>query len=433
MSAILNTMYNHYLTAYAPSGTTRYDTHKKSELRAVYNSIVKINKNTPWYLPVKKLDVQQFAIGLKEGARDLHNTIASLGGLEETDLLSKKTAYSTDPDIASVNYVGKYMVGEEDPSMELEVQELAVAQENMGNFLPAGKVGLSPDTYSFDININDMNYEFQFTLGENESNRDLQDRLARLINNSDIGLKAKVQDASGRSSLVLESEATGLTAGKKELFRVSDEHTSKSRGAVNYLGIDYTSRPASNARFTVNGESYSTASNSFTYEKKFDVSLHGISAEGHPVTIGLKTNVESLTDNVVQLTEGYNRFLHGTSNYLDSQPRSRHVVREMGQIISMYQDSLRAMGVSRQEDGSLTVDRTKLSNAVVSSEDVADTFHTLKDFSNMLLRKSNQISLNPMQYVDQTIVAYKNPNPGHNYANPYVSSAYSGMIFNGYC
>lgn len=76
MSAILNTMYNHYLTAYAPSGTTRYDTHKKSELRAVYNSIVKINKNTPWYLPVKKLDVQQFAIGLKEGARDLHNTIA---------------------------------------------------------------------------------------------------------------------------------------------------------------------------------------------------------------------------------------------------------------------------------------------------------------------------------------------------------------------
>ena len=51
----------------------------------------------------------------------------------------------------------------------------------------------------------------------------------------------------------------------------------------------------------------------------------------------------------------------------------------------------------------------------------------------MLLRKSNQISINPMQYVDQTIVAYKNPNPGRNYANPYVSSAYSGMIFNGYC
>ncbi len=432
MSAILNTLHNNYLTAYAPSSITRYDTHKKSELRAVYNSIVKLNKDLPWYLPIKRSDAQQFAVGLKESARDLHNTIASLGGLDEADLLSKKTAFSSDPDIASVNYVGSYTPGEENPSISLEVQELALPQENMGNFLPAGKVGLSPDTYSFDVNINDMNYEFQFTLGDNETNRDLQERLARLINNSGIGLKARVQDATGRSSLVLESEATGLTSGKTELFRISDEHTSKAKGAVNYLGIDYISRPASNARFTIDGEPGSTASNSFIYEKKYDISLHSITPEGHPVTIGLKTNVESLTDNVVQLTEGYNRFLLGANNYLDSQPRSRHVVREMGQIISLYQDSLKALGVNRQENGTLEVDRTKLSNAVVKSEDVADTFHPLKDFSNLLLRKSSQISLNPMQYVDQTVVAYKNP-AGHNYANPYVSSAYSGMIFNGYC
>ncbi|MBD5529163.1 MAG: hypothetical protein HDR02_12295, partial [Lachnospiraceae bacterium] len=368
----------------------------------------------------------------KESARDLHNTIASLGGLDEADLLSKKTAFSSDPDIASVNYVGSYTPGEENPSISLEVQELALPQENMGNFLPASKVGLSPDTYSFDVNINDMNYEFQFTLGDGETNRDLQERLARLINNSGIGLKARVQDATGRSSLVLESEATGLTSGKTELFRISDEHTSKARGAVNYLGIDYISRPASNARFTIDGEPGSTASNSFTYEKKYDISLHSITPEDHPVTIGLKTNVESLTDNVVQLTEGYNRFLLGANNYLDSQPRSRHVVREMGQIISLYQDSLKALGVNRQENGTLEVDRAKLSNTVIESEDVADTFHTLKDFSNLLLRKSSQISLNPMQYVDQIVVAYKNP-VGHNYANPYVSSAYSGMIFNGYC
>ena len=145
MSAILNTVHNNYLAAYAPSSITRYDTHKKSELRAVYNSIVKINKDSPWYLPVKRLDVQQFAIGLKEGARDLHNTIASLGGLEEADLLSKKTAFSSDEDIASATYVGTYVPGEENPSITLEVQELAVSQENMGNFLPTGKVGLSPD------------------------------------------------------------------------------------------------------------------------------------------------------------------------------------------------------------------------------------------------------------------------------------------------
>lgn len=432
MSTILNTMHNHYMTAYAPTGLTRYDAHKKSELRAIYNSIVKMNKESPWYLPVRRPDVQQFAVGLKESARDLHNTIASLGGLEEADLLSKKTAFSSDPDTVTATYIGTYVPGEDTPSFSMEVQDLAVSQENMGNFLPAGKVSLPPDTYSFDVSINDMNYEFQFTLGNNEINRDLQGRLAKLINNSGIGLKARIQDATGRSSLVLESEATGLAAGKTELFRISDEHTSKSRGAVEYLGIDYISRPASNAHFTVDGESCSTASNRFTYGNKFDITLKGVSPEGRPVTVGLKTNVESLTDNVIQLTEGYNRFLKGASNYLEFQPRSRHVTHEMGQIIAMYQDSLKAMGVTSQEDGTLEVDRSKLSNAVVSAEDVTDTFHTLRDFSNLLLRKSSQISLNPMHYVDQTIVAYKNP-VGHNYVNPYMSSSYSGMIFNGYC
>lgn len=33
-SAALNTIYNHYLSAYAPKGTTRYDAHKRSELKS---------------------------------------------------------------------------------------------------------------------------------------------------------------------------------------------------------------------------------------------------------------------------------------------------------------------------------------------------------------------------------------------------------------
>ena len=36
-----------------------------------------------------------------------------------------------------------------------------------------------------------------------------------------------------------------------------------------------------------------------------------------------------------------------------------------------------------------------------------------------------------MQYVEKTIVAYKNP--GHNFPAPYAASAYSGMMFNYYC
>lgn len=43
----LNTVYNFYMTTYAPKTNSRYDTHKKSELRSVYNSIVDQNKDAP--------------------------------------------------------------------------------------------------------------------------------------------------------------------------------------------------------------------------------------------------------------------------------------------------------------------------------------------------------------------------------------------------
>ena len=50
MGAVLNTVYNNYLAAYSPRQLTKYDTHKKSELRSVYKSIVKLNKDAMPYL-----------------------------------------------------------------------------------------------------------------------------------------------------------------------------------------------------------------------------------------------------------------------------------------------------------------------------------------------------------------------------------------------
>lgn len=39
-----------------------------------------------------------------------------------------------------------------------------------------------------------MNYEFQFNINEGDTNRQIMDRLSRLINNADIGIQANVAD-----------------------------------------------------------------------------------------------------------------------------------------------------------------------------------------------------------------------------------------------
>lgn len=429
--SVLTSVYNNYLTTYTPKSLTRYDTHKKSELRGVYNSIVKLNKESPWYLPTTSKNTQQYAIDLKENARELHNTIAQLGGLEESGLFSKKSAFSTNENIASAVYIGEAAPDGASPRFQLEVRTLASPQENMGLYLREGNVQLPADTYSFDIAINDMNYEFQFSIGEAETNREVQERLARLINNSNIGIKASVTESDSRTSLRLLSEATGLPSGKDCIFTVSDDHTSKASGTVAYFGLDYTSRDATNAQFLINGEDRFATSNHFTIGKLFEMELKGVSPEGESIEIGLKQDVESLTDNITNLVCGYNSFVQAAASYIDSQSKSRQLIQEMKGIADLYQPSLQSMGLHIQEDGTMQIDNGLLKQTASESRDISETFNYIKDFSNMLLHKSSEVSLNPMNYVERTIVAYKNP--GRNFVSAYATSPYSGMMFNGYC
>ncbi len=431
MGTVLNTVYNNYLSTYTPKSLTRYDSHKKSELRSVYNSIVKLNKESPWYLPTTNKDTQHYAVDIKENARDLHNTLAKLGALEENGLFDKKSAYSSNPQVVDATFIGSHAPEDAASSFSIEVQALASSQENMGLFLNNEKIQLKPDNYSFDVAINDMNYEFQFSIGEEETNRDVQERLVRLINNSDIGIKASLIEEDTHTALRLESNATGLPIGKSQIFTISDNHTSKTAGTVNYFGLDYTSREASDARFLINGEEKTASSNHFTIGKLFEVSLNNLSPADEPTQIGLKTDIDSLTDNVTHLISGYNDFVKAVSTYLDSQPRSKQLVREMRGIAGLYHNSLQSMGVNLTEDGTLEVNQSSLRNVALHSDNILETFGNLKHFSNALLKKSNQVSLSPMDYVDKTIVAYKNP--GHNFVSPYAASAYSGMMFNGYC
>lgn len=433
-NAIQDNVYNYYLTAYAPKNAGKYDAHKKSELRGIYNSIIKLNKESPLYLLQNRRESAQFAMGIKENARELHMDIASLGGsLDSRELLDRKVAYSDDEDLVSARFIGDSSVSDFVPTLEMEVQSLAATQVNLGNFLKNdGPIALPPDTYSFDIGINDMNYEFQFGIRPGETNRGILDRLGRLITNSHIGLTAEIVDGEeNTSALRIESEATGLKSGKDRLFTVSDEKTSKASGMVSYLGVDYISREASNAQFTINGDPREAYANNFTLDNYYEIELRGVTPEEKgPTTIGLKADYESLADNVVQLAGSFNSFLNAVEKFKASHSSSGKLKGEMAGITSLYKKDFTDIGLNVQEDGSIAVDRGTLSKAI-QSDDADDRFRVIRNFTQQIFRKTDQISLNPMQYVDKTVVAYKNP--GHNLPCPYLSSNYTGMLFNYYC
>lgn len=429
----LMNVYNFYMPTYAPKSSTPYDSHKKSDLRKVYNSIVKMNKESPLFILDTSKESQRFAVGMKENARELRNTIASLGGLDEEELLNKKVAYSSNENIATASYIGSSNPDEDTSSYEVEVRRLASTQVNMGNFLADEEnISLTPDTYSFNVSIDDLNYEFQFSIKATDTNRDVQDRLSRLINNANIGMTAQViEDGHGNSSLRMESNATGLKDGKYYQFTISDQRTSKASGAVDYLGLDYVASPPTDASFLVNDEEISSTSNHYTIEHTYNVQLKGVSSEeGETASIGLKTDVESLAENINTLVNGYNSFLKAVAEYSEDQPKSNRLFNEMSSVARVYAKGLTQAGLNLNLDGTLEVDGDVLRQKAMS-DNARESFSSMKGFTNSVLRKSNQVALNPMNYVNNVIVSYKNP--GKNFATPYITSAYSGMMFNGYC
>ena len=433
-NTIMTTIYNHYMTTYSPKKSdARLDSHNKSELKNIYSSILKLNKEAPLYIYDRSEETTSFALSLKENTRQLQRTILNTAGNKENDLFKNKVAFSSNEDVVSVKYVGDNNGRqEEDDSYEVEVQNLASSQINVGYSLPHDEKILKPGTYSFDVNSNNMAYEFQFTVGEDDTNIDVQNKLARLFNHANIGLNASItDDTENSSSLRIESSHTGDgNPPGTPLFNIRNTSNNSNVDVVDFLGIDYIAQDASNAHFTINGEEHSTASNQFTINQAFELTLKGVSPDyGEPVTIGLKANVDSLKDNIYNLISGYNTFLQAADKYRELTS-SNKLSFEAKSVAKLYRNELDAIGINITENGSLSINDSLLTQTA-ESDDAYDLLSPLKDFSSSLFNKGEEISRDPLHYANQRIVAYKKP--GNNFISPYATSNYSGLLFNYYC
>ncbi len=70
--AKIDNAYAYYISTYAQKTVSRYDSHKKSELRKVYNKIVKINKDSPLYKIPNLTDAKKIC-HRHQGKRALHS------------------------------------------------------------------------------------------------------------------------------------------------------------------------------------------------------------------------------------------------------------------------------------------------------------------------------------------------------------------------
>lgn len=428
--------YAYYLSTYGQNRPTRYDSHKKSDLRKVYNAIVKTNREAPLYKLSGEDEVARYAIDIKENAKAIQNVVASLSDTygDFSDSFRRKVAVSSDEASVGVRYVGDGTETTELESFNIEVKQLSSPQVNVGNFLKDNEKDFASGSYSFDLDIGNAAYEFQFNINDNENNLDVMRKLAGLVNRSSLGINATIkhstaEDGSPASALTLTSRQTGRSS-EAPLFKITSSMDGGSTQTLETLGIETITQEASNSRFLFNGEELQSLSNSFTINDTFELVLNGISPEGQPAEISFKTDVDAVADNVMSLVNAFNGILEIAQNSsAEATGDTNKLFNEMSSVSRSRRESLGDIGLDVADNGTITLNKEKL-EAAIQPDRAEKTFGRLSSFKNAIGAKADAVAINPMNYVNKVVVNYKNP--GKTFTAPYFSSVYSGMMLDRY-
>lgn len=428
VTVMISSVYSYYLSQYGNKSNSKYDSHTRTQLKNTYSKVVKINSQTPVYKLDLSTAAQKYAIDLKEHARALENITEDLSDGADGTMTFKKSAVSSNASAVNASYITDFGAASDDESFDINVKQLACSQLNTGNYLQPRSKHIKPGEYSFDLSINDVIYEFQFKVDNSETTNNIQNKIARLINRSNIGLTANIkEDSLGNTAINIESESTGINGTTPVIFSIKSDDANNQL-LIDTLGLDRVTQYPSNAIFDVDGDELSSMSNSITINKAYDVKLSKVTEE--PVTISLKADADSIVESLNELVAGYNNLISVTNDENNNHFQGTEKLQnEIASIARSYKKQLADSGLSLNKDGTISADKEVIINAD-NKDALSHIYESLNSFKNSIKEKAENIALNPMDYVNNKIIAYKNPL--RSFPDPYNLSAYTGMMFNGY-
>lgn len=428
VTVMISSVYSYYLSQYGNKSNSKYDSHTRTQLKNTYSKVVKINSQTPVYKLDLSTAAQKYAIDLKEHARALENITEDLSDGADGTMTFKKSAVSSNASAVNASYITDFGAASNDESFDINVKQLACSQLNTGNYLQPRSKHIKPGEYSFDLSINDVIYEFQFKVDNSETTNNIQNKIARLINRSNIGLTANIkEDSLGNTAINIESESTGINGTTPVIFSIKSDDAN-NQPLIDTLGLDRVTQYPANAIFDVDGDERSSMSNSITINKAYDVKLSKVTEE--PVTISLKADADSIVESLNELVAGYNNLISVTNDENNNHFQGTEKLQnEIASIARSYKKQLADSGLSLNKDGTISADKEVIINAN-NKDALSHIYESLNSFKNSIKEKAEDIALNPMDYVNNKIIAYKNPL--RSFPDPYNLSAYTGMMFNGY-
>lgn len=426
-------IYNYLISDYVNRENTRSNSfaHKKSELKKIYGDIVKISKDTPSYLIHPSIEAQSFALQLKESSLGLQNTLIALKSDGLSSAFSYKEARSDNEDAVTATITTDDYSTLPEP-FSLQINKLATPQINTGNYIPRTRSLLPEGNYQFQIQTEDHSYQFNINFKKKPTNETAIRHIAQTINNSSAPISAQTELNSSKKEirLILQSECTGTPDGSP-IFTCEDLLSpNKSSGCVAFSGINHTTQLPENSSFQINGQQKSTMANEFTLNNSLHVTFKEETTK--PVQISFESDTAKILDEVNNLTTTYNQLVDFSYSKEEPPRLASLMLHDLKSIFSSAQSELKNCGVTFNTKGYMEISN-ELATEAARKGQFESIFRENKQLSTTAYKQSQTFSLNPMKYIqNKIIVTYPNPAKEH-FANPYMTSIYSGMLFNSYC
>lgn len=424
---MVDTVYNYMVTNYTPKSMTRYDSHKPSELRSLYRSIVAKSCRSPLYKIKLSDNIQTKLIQMKDSALSLSDSLSLLNPEDSSSVFQHKQADSGNPSCATVTLADDFDDTDTALPLELKINQLATSQRNSSRAVSNGDTTPPYGAYSFSIDVNGRTKTFPLEINSSDRNSDILSRISSSINEAKLGVHSFIESNNSYMVLSLESDYTGH--GSQELsFYLSDVLKPEyQKGILSYYNLLTPSQYPKNAIYEVNGVEHESTTNEIQVDA-YRLSLHQVSNE--PFSIGQKTNSEKLLEGLEQLKKAYNDLV-AISDFQNNSGFNKKLYNDLNTIPKRFHNDLESSGILFNEDGKMEIDES-LAIQSAQTEDLQKLFSTSSGLTHYLRQKINSISLDPMDYARKLLITYPNIKKPP-VANPYMTSIYSGMLFNYYC
>ena len=340
--------------------------------------------------------------------RTMSSTMASLSPLSSS---FGKTASYTDKDILSATVANNATVSSVTKT-NVTVDQLAASQLNKSTALSATDNSFGSQFTLSITNDKGQTSAFNVNLAAQDNNKTAMQAMADSINKSNIGVKAtvSVNNDNGTVSLSFEGSKTGATDGK---FTITDN------SAANSGNVD---RQSLNAEYSVNGQSYSSQSN--TGVKITDGVMADLNKTG-------TTQISYSADASAAISKVQN-FVNTFNSLKDKAAGSGELNAQMSVLTSTFNRTLGFSGISVDSSGKLKITSEDTLKNSITSGSFSKNFQGVGSFGYKL----NDITTNAYKTayssaVKDSFQSFMNAQQNNNNLFGNLLSS-SGLLFNGW-